>query len=220
MKHVLASDEHQGHSNAMTQDSLPERDTFRQFCLTLYQSDGVEPACLALQDEFGLDVPLILLCCWVGQHGVRLSSESLSQAEQSVKPWRDTAINPIRELRRRLKDAVGPIDAVRAESVRALIKQAELEAEFVELDHLVLLLEHLPGRDARMAERAGTVRGNLLRYTAVKGIESDALPRPALETLIAQTMDQLSDGEEEIEGEIEDADLTKDAEHSGKDETN
>ncbi|MDF1747328.1 MAG: TIGR02444 family protein [Alphaproteobacteria bacterium] len=184
----------------MTQDSLPDSDTFRQFCLTLYAAEGVEAACLDLQDKFGLDVTLILLCCWVGQHGVRLSTESLAQAEQSVKPWRETAIDPIRALRRRLKDAVGPIDPDRAKAVRDLIKQAELAAEFVQMDHLVILLEHLPGRDARMADRAGIVRGNLLRYTAAKSIKTDLLPRPALETLIAQTIAPLYDEEDEEQG--------------------
>lgn len=200
MKHVLASIKPRGHSRAMTQDSLPDSDTFRQFCLTLYAAEGVEAACLDLQDKFGLDVTLILLCCWVGQHGVRLSTESLAQAEQSVKPWRETAIDPIRALRRRLKDAVGPIDPDRAKAVRDLIKQAELAAEFVQMDHLVILLEHLPGRDARMADRAGIVRGNLLRYTAAKSIKTDLLPRPALETLIAQTIAPLYDEEDEEQG--------------------
>jgi uncharacterized protein (TIGR02444 family) len=184
----------------MSQDSLPENDTFRQFCLTLYEAEGVEEACLDLQDRFDLDVTLILMCCWVGQHGVRLSPESLAQAEQSVKPWRETAIDPIRALRRRLKEAVGPIDPERAASVRDLIKQAELAAEFVQMDHLLLLLEHLPGRDARMAERAGIVRGNLLRYTAIKGVETDRLPRTALEALVAQTVRPLYQDEEIDDG--------------------
>ena len=193
---------------AMSQDSLPENDTFRQFCLTLYEAEGVEEACLDLQDRFDLDVTLILMCCWVGQHGVRLSPDALAQAEQSVKPWRETAIDPIRALRRRLKEAVGPIDPERAKSVRDLIKQAELAAEFVQMDHLLLLLEHLPGRDARMADRAGIIRGNLLRYTAVKGIETDRLPRAALEALVAQTVKPLyqdEEGEDGLDTETRDA---------------
>ena len=45
----------------------PER--FWQFSLKTYAKTGVKSACLKAQDDFGADVNLLLLCCWLGQSG-------------------------------------------------------------------------------------------------------------------------------------------------------
>ncbi len=37
---------------------------FWGFSLAVYGADAVEPECLTMQDEFGLDVNLILLCAF------------------------------------------------------------------------------------------------------------------------------------------------------------
>ena len=41
-----------------------------RFSLTVYGRAGVPAACLALQDEGGRDVNLLLYCCWVGASGL------------------------------------------------------------------------------------------------------------------------------------------------------
>jgi len=171
-----------------------QQHAFHRFSLALYGAEGVEAVCLDLQDRFGLDINLVLLCCWVGRHGVRLSDESLRQAEQSVVPWRETAIDPLRRLRRRLKEPVGPILPDHASGLRELVKQAELMAEFVQQDYLVMLLEHLPGQDGRQADRGGVIRGNLLRYAALKSLATEDIPRQTLETLIDQALSVLLQG--------------------------
>ena len=39
---------------------------FWDFSLEIYAKPGVAQACLALQDECGADVNLLLFCCWAG----------------------------------------------------------------------------------------------------------------------------------------------------------
>jgi uncharacterized protein (TIGR02444 family) len=81
----------------------------------------VEQALLVLQDRYGADVNLLLYCAWLG----KLTPESLDSAEAALRPWREEAVEPLRQLRRGLKNRP------EAAAVRDLVKAAELEAERV-----------------------------------------------------------------------------------------
>ena len=47
--------------------SSPE--PFWDYSLALYGRPGVEACCLRLQDRLGVDVNLLLLCCWLAARG-------------------------------------------------------------------------------------------------------------------------------------------------------
>ena len=98
------------------------------FSLKIYAQSGVAEQCLALQDDFGVDVNLLLWSLWLEQRGQQLSSELLARAETRVADWSQQAVQPLRALRRKLKAQFGQGDGAR-EAVRQAIKAAELEAE-------------------------------------------------------------------------------------------
>lgn len=162
----------------------------RAHALALYGSEGTAEACLALQDRFGADVNLVLWCCWLGRHGVKISDDTLAKADTAVSPWRETAVQPLRDLRRRLKVDIGGIGPPASAAFRESVKAAEIEAELLELDHLELLAAHLYGTDARAADRVGVVRGNMLRYLAYLGVSGDNVPREHVERLALAAIDR------------------------------
>jgi uncharacterized protein (TIGR02444 family) len=164
--------------------SLPDRATLRAHALAVYNAPGVSEACLTLQERFGVDVTIVLWCCWLGRHGVRIGDDAIRRAETAVAPWRETAVAPLRALRRRLKQDIGGIRPVASGSFRETIKAAEIEAEIVQLDHLERLAEHLSGTDGRDADRAGVARGNLTRYLAVSGVAAADVPRETVERIV------------------------------------
>lgn len=166
-------------------DPSPEHNPFRRYALALYGTPEIETVCLAFQDELELDVNMLLLCCWVGRFGVRLPADTLRRADQAVRPWRETVIEPLRTLRRRMKTDIGGIGPQKADDTRTAVKTAELEAEFALQDHLLTVLDHLPGGDGRTADRAGIIRGNLIRYAGLSGIPASRLRDIGAETLIA-----------------------------------
>ena len=159
---------------------------FKQFCLAVYPD--AEPAILRLQDCYGFDANLVLLCAWAGRFGVYLPDDSLRQMVNAVRPVQKNLIDPLRRLRRNLKANMAGLTSETIAPVRALVKQAELVAEFMVIDSLYQKLHQLPGVDARQAERAGLIRGNLLRYASLLGYAPDTLPRRDLESLITQTI--------------------------------
>jgi uncharacterized protein (TIGR02444 family) len=125
-------------------------DEFWAFSLALYARPGVAAACLRLQDERGLDVNLLLLCCWLARSGRgRLSEDDLAAAEADATPWRRDVIEPLRAVRRAFKglsDAASP-------SLYAELKQLELRAE--------------------REEQRQLLAGPLGRRTAARAVEGD-----------------------------------------------
>lgn len=160
-----------------------------QFALQLYSVPQVSAACLALQDNHGADVNMILLCSWVGRHGAYLPRQQIAILDQLVLPWRTEVIGPLRALRRQLKAPVGPVGPDRSGVFRETIKCAELQAEKIQLDVLFQALETLPAKNAIKADRGGVIRSNLLHYLAMRGVNSEEVTvRAFLETLVSETV--------------------------------
>ena len=76
---------------------------FWDYSVELYRRPGVEAACLELQRRHGLDVNLVLLCCWQAGRGGRLDRELLGRAGAAAASWQAEVVRPLRALRRRLK---------------------------------------------------------------------------------------------------------------------
>ncbi|SDK01528.1 TIGR02444 family protein [Billgrantia gudaonensis] len=112
------------------------------FALALYAREGVEAACLTLQDDAGLDVCEVLWHVWLYHHGARLIGDPPELAE--LHRWQREVTQPLRALRRRLK-AQAHGDAGVA-GVRRDIKRAELAAEY----HALALLQRLGERTTRL----------------------------------------------------------------------
>jgi uncharacterized protein (TIGR02444 family) len=108
---------------------------FWDFSNAVYGRPGVAEACLALQDRRGLDVNILLLCCWAGVRGRALTAAALGARIEAVRPWRDQVVKPLRAARRWLKGQQ-TVPSESAEALRQAIKAQELEAE--RLEQLIL----------------------------------------------------------------------------------
>lgn len=168
---------------------------FWRFSVSAYESPDVSGACLALQDRFGADVNLLLLCCWLGLHGVSLDQAGIARLNDLVKAWRDEVVVPLRSLRRRLKTALGVVLPDQSAAVREAVKSVELDAERIEQEVLYRALESLPGRNAQSSERVGVARLNLVRYFQVIEIEPAGPVRDGIEALLAGVVASLPAGQ-------------------------
>ncbi len=158
--------------NPMTEPSGGHSRTnpFWDFSLRLYSSPAVQRACLELQDGSGVDVNVMLYALWQASMGRSLSNGDGLTILAAVEPWREEVVVPLRTARRNLKGAFTAFDASAAESLRAIVKKAELEAERQQqqaLYNLRLPAEGAPQRDAAtLRERAVT---NLEAYASGLG---------------------------------------------------
>lgn len=105
---------------------------FWRFSLDLYGRPEVAPACLRLQERLGLDVDLLLYCCWAASLGRTLSAGDVRQAVASVQPWQREIVRPMRGVRARMKQGFAGLHAAAVEALRQLLLQVEIEAERIE----------------------------------------------------------------------------------------
>jgi uncharacterized protein (TIGR02444 family) len=145
----------------------PTDTPFWRFSLNFYRQAGVAEACIALQDDCGVDVNLMLFLLWLAASGRQLSVENVKQLDQAVRSWRDLTIIPIRDVRRKLKGAPTLVEAGKQEAFRTKIKAIELEAERLQQEALYARNRSAPrGSEARAPAAA---RGNLAAYERVLG---------------------------------------------------
>lgn len=99
------------------------------WALKAYSAEGVAEACLELQDAAGQSVPLLLWAAWCAAEGRAPDEDALEAAGDTARAWQETAIAPLRMVRRALKSRAPDLDDADREAVRAQVKAVELEAE-------------------------------------------------------------------------------------------
>jgi uncharacterized protein (TIGR02444 family) len=143
-----------------------QKSPFWQFSIKFYAMPGVAPACIALQDEAGVDVNLLFFLLWNATLGRTLTNVEVEELDQMIGAWRNTAVIPLRELRRALKTPPAMLTPDVAETFRNRIKAAELEAERLQQEAMYALTQsgRFRGSAPTPVEAA---RANIAAYQAV-----------------------------------------------------
>lgn len=112
-----------------------EKSQFWAFSCTVYDNPAVQRECLCLQDEYGIDVNLLLFCAFVGAvRAAVLSDRDVKDAGGAVGEWHQNVVSRLRGVRRALKPLAlekSPVASLAAR-LRNGVKALELNAERVE----------------------------------------------------------------------------------------
>jgi uncharacterized protein (TIGR02444 family) len=142
---------------------------FWDYALDLYRKEGVEAACLELQRRHGVDVNIVLLCCWLGHRGVVADEAVWARIAEAAETWQKEVVRPLRAVRSRLTSALtapqpGSIAARWPELAGALRKRVlALEIDGERLEQL-LLTEVAAGLALTGAPGVALASANLARY--------------------------------------------------------
>lgn len=110
-----------------------QADHLREFAVHLYGREGVEDACLRMQERYGLSVSLLLSSIWTGLQGYgRLGSSELENSARRALEWHRDVIEPMRALRRLLRQQPPSGVEERSQELRRQLLEAELNAERIE----------------------------------------------------------------------------------------
>lgn len=155
-----------------------EKSPFWRFSVTFYAVSGVAPACIALQDEAGVDVNLLFFLLWNATEKRAFTRADVDDLERRIGAWRDMAVIPIRNVRRALKSPPPVVGADVAEGFRTRIKAVELEAERLQQEAMYALARSGIGQPATSAIEAAR--------TSVAAYQAALRPFPAapLEALL------------------------------------
>jgi uncharacterized protein (TIGR02444 family) len=164
----------------MTTEPSAQGSPFWQFSLRYYRQPGVAEACLALQEEAGVDVNLLLFLLWHATQRRSLSRAEVEALDAKIAPWRTTTVIPLREVRRALKSPPALVAGPTAEAYRNRIKAVELEAERLQQEAMYDLVRGSPlGAEAASTDAAA--RANVTAYESV----ARPFPKAAVATLLA-----------------------------------
>ena len=144
---------------------------FWNFSNRVYQNDDVQDACLALQNKYGLDVNLILFCCWSGALHGEFTEELFEQSLREALDWRQNVVEPLRNVRSWLKQEVqnGRISADSSVmDFRDAVKATELESERLQQIDLERLVDR--SSDGEFEPLNSSAR-NLRRYCDRCGVD-------------------------------------------------
>ena len=153
------------------------------FACAVYAARGVADACLALQDREGLDVNLLLFCCWAGRHGHTLTTAQLESLDAAIRPWQREVTQALRRARTWLKtEGDGSAEVT---ELRAAIKHAELDAERLAQAKLWWTLPLAPGEPD-----IGAMVANIQAYFGLLGRTPGPLDTADLVTVVLASLPQ------------------------------
>lgn len=107
------------------------------YALGVYERPEVAALCLAAQDNWQLDINLLLCAAWLAEQGVCWSDQDCAALLAISEPWQQQCLQPLREARRYLKSNAKP-------ELYAAIKALELDLEAEELWRFSCYVKGLP----------------------------------------------------------------------------
>jgi uncharacterized protein (TIGR02444 family) len=135
---------------------------FWRFSLRLYRQPGVADACIALQDECGVDVNVLLFFLWLAADKRLVPAPKARAVCEQAALWHDDVVAPLRAVRRKLKGGSTLVERNTAELFRTRIKATELEAERLQQEALFAMVPNLGTEPAESVEAAA--RADVLAY--------------------------------------------------------
>ena len=109
------------------------------YALERYARDGVAECCVALQDEAGANVLLIIVAAYLAERGIPLTGPRVQTLVNGASALQDSLIEPLRALRRANRPPDGEACERQRDTYQSL-KQAELAAERWQLAQLAELV--------------------------------------------------------------------------------
>lgn len=163
------------------------------YATRVYARGTAKEACLALQDRHGLDVNVMLFCCWVASSGRGTFRDSeLDQALRAVADWRGNAINALHGLKLYLKGDTAPAPRPLSDDLRRVVVECELHAEHVEVLMLHAAMTRVGTGTFDRLQQIEDSLANLFAYLARVEIRADDSDLAALiDILIAAFPDEL-----------------------------
>ena len=94
----------------------------------LWTLPSVETICLDLQNNFEVNINILLYCCWVGDKKLCLNEDDVQSLLDSIHPWQ-TIIKPLRDSRKMMQQHLIAMPANMVDQTVSNMSEMELNAE-------------------------------------------------------------------------------------------
>jgi uncharacterized protein (TIGR02444 family) len=160
------------------------------FALAIYARPGVAEACLALQNEAGVDVMLLLIATFAAvKHGTLITPDQIAAMDEACRPWREQIVRKLRAVRIELKTGPRPAPNETTEQFRSKVKALELEAEKLENKLLAECLPLRPGQAKAGPEQLRAVlNAVVMRFADQRGTKASAGLSSSIDVIVGAAM--------------------------------
>jgi uncharacterized protein (TIGR02444 family) len=166
---------------ADTDTKTPQGSPFWRFSLRFYREPGVAEACIALQEDAGVDVNLLMYLLWHATRRQAFTADEIAWLESKIGPWREATVVPLRTARRALKVPPALVAGLAAEAFRTRVKALELEAERLQQEAMYEIERSAPAGELEPTP-AEAARASMAAYETIC---ARPFPMTARDTVLA-----------------------------------
>ena len=150
-------------------DGSIEKNPFWDFSLKFYNQNNIASSCIALQDNVGADVNILLYCCWVASEGAAvIKPAEFNEIIEALEPWQSSVVQALRQIRRDMKRHKMLSLGKMSEDLRQSIKVCELESEKLEQVILYQSGQRLfIGDSVQSPKKIDNAKNNLRNYIRI-----------------------------------------------------
>jgi len=173
-------------------------ESFWDFSLRTYGTKNVAEACLSLQNERGLDVNMLLYCCWVGVTRGQQERDLFLHVFEFSENWAKQVVRPLRNVRTWMKLEGCEDTRIATDTCmnfREKVKAVEINAEKMQQEVLETLTEVLATNDLSVAQQLEAIAKNIIQYLDTVNIVPDELVQTELLTIIKAGLIEASTGD-------------------------
>lgn len=147
--------------------------SFWNYSNEIYRITNVPDACLRLQNEYSLDVNMVLFCCWHGSNFGKMDENLFIQCQDFSDTWASNSVKPLRGIRTWLK-LTGcldqTLDVESCMNFRHQVKKVELASEKFQQESLEKICNSLPNPDLDDLNKTKGIAYNLKLYLTAKNV--------------------------------------------------
>ena len=99
------------------------------FSIQTYALPEVEDACLILQNNYDVDINILMYCLWVAEKSIVLNTEDTRLLIKTTEPWQKTILKPLRDARRMMKQHIIAMPSDLLDQTVSNLSEMELNAE-------------------------------------------------------------------------------------------
>lgn len=155
---------------------MEQQQDFWNYSVATYSKAGVAEACLHLQEQLGIDVNVLLYCCWYGCTRGTLDGATMERILLFAEPWAENVVRPLRAARTWMKSVgcVSPfVPGDECMALREEIKRAELKAEHLQEDRMQALTRGAALQDRETLAQVYSTLANIGRYLRHLSVDLD-----------------------------------------------
>ena len=156
--------------------TMEQQQDFWNFSVATYGKAGVAEACLHLQEELGIDVNVLLYCCWYGCTRGTLDGPAIERILSFAEPWAEHVVRPLRAARTWMKSVgcVSPfVPGDECMALREEIKRAELKAEHLQENRMQALTRGAALEGHETVSQVRSTLANIGRYFRHLNVDLD-----------------------------------------------